>query len=371
MCAIGVLLLGASIPAIAQWPAVVDVGISAARFTGDNVSVAGPQLRLSAAGVQRQFFEAIELGAMGTRAAAIGYVGLSAGVRTTPVAQVRHDIAVELSGVGTTASAGRAITALVGARSVYEQGPIGGWFRASGQAASRASDVFYGGSVEAASWWRVGRKQLTATLMQEWTRAALYAGPARSRPVGTAPVQYLEGGMSLRAESDAAGFNVAVTSRRDAGASHLFEPSLAATVLYWTSESTALMLAAAHQLPDYVRGLDALDGVSVGIRFGQASPALARPALRAAMIQFTGTADTRLVRIHIPDARTVEIMGDFTNWEPRPTTRNGATFESTMRVTSGTHRLLLRIDGGEWRPPGNTPAVDDDFGGRVGLLVVP
>jgi hypothetical protein len=164
---------------------------------------------------------------------------------------------------------------------------------------------------------------------------------------------------------------VAVTSRRDAGASHLFEPSLAATVLYWTSESTALMLAAAHQLPDYVRGLDALDGVSVGIRFGQASPALARPALRAAMIQFTGTADTRLVRIHIPDARTVEIMGDFTNWEPRPTTRNGATFESTMRVTSGTHRLLLRIDGGEWRPPGNTPAVDDDFGGRVGLLVVP
>ena len=89
------------------------------------------------------------------------------------------------------------------------------------------------------------------------------------------------------------------------------------------------------------------------------------------MIQFTGTAETRTVRIHVPSARTVEIMGDFTDWEPRVMTRNGAAFESTLRVPSGTHRVMMRIDGGEWRAPANTPAVDDDFGGRVGLLVVP
>ena len=89
------------------------------------------------------------------------------------------------------------------------------------------------------------------------------------------------------------------------------------------------------------------------------------------MVQLTGEADTRLVRIHVTDGRGVEIMGDFTNWEPRVMTRNGATFESTMRVSSGTHRLLIRIDGGAWRPPTNTPAIDDDFGGRVGLVVVP
>jgi hypothetical protein len=40
-------------------------------------------------------------------------------------------------------------------------------------------------------------------------------------------------------------------------------------------------------------------------------------------------------------------------------------------MPSGTHRVLVRIDGGEWRPAANTPAVDDDLGGRVGLLVVP
>jgi hypothetical protein len=32
---------------------------------------------------------------------------------------------------------------------------------------------------------------------------------------------------------------------------------------------------------------------------------------------------------------------------------------------------MLRIDDGEWSPPANLPVVDDDFGGRVGLLVVP
>jgi hypothetical protein len=31
----------------------------------------------------------------------------------------------------------------------------------------------------------------------------------------------------------------------------------------------------------------------------------------------------------------------------------------------------VRIDGGAWMPAANTPAVDDDFGGRVGLLLVP
>ena len=48
-------------------------------------------------------------------------------------------------------------------------------------------------------------------------------------------------------------------------------------------------------------------------------------------------------------------------------------------VTSGgdapgmnaTIRAVVRIDGGAWRAAANTPAVDDDLGGRVGLLVVP
>ena len=70
-------------------------------------------------------------------------------------------------------------------------------------------------------------------------------------------------------------------------------------------------------------------------------------------------------------ARTVEIMADFTNWEPVSLTPGAAGFEHEFALGAGTHRAVVRIDGGSWRPATNTPAVDDDLGGRVGLLVVP
>jgi hypothetical protein len=70
-------------------------------------------------------------------------------------------------------------------------------------------------------------------------------------------------------------------------------------------------------------------------------------------------------------ARRVEIMADFTDWSPLELGRSGGPFERELELSAGTHRMLVRIDGGAWRPAANTPAVDDDLGGRVGLLVVP
>jgi hypothetical protein len=32
--------------------------------------------------------------------------------------------------------------------------------------------------------------------------------------------------------------------------------------------------------------------------------------------------------------------------------------------------LNVRFDGGEWTVPAGTPAVDDGFGGKVGMFVV-
>jgi 1,4-alpha-glucan branching enzyme len=79
----------------------------------------------------------------------------------------------------------------------------------------------------------------------------------------------------------------------------------------------------------------------------------------------------RQLRVRAPGARRVEVMGDFTDWEAVELSPAGELFERAIPITSGTHRLLLRIDGGEWIPAANTPGVDDDLGGRVGLLVVP
>ena len=77
------------------------------------------------------------------------------------------------------------------------------------------------------------------------------------------------------------------------------------------------------------------------------------------------------VRVHSPGARRVEIMGDITGWEPVELDRRGDRWERRLTMASGPHHVLVRIDGGAWVAPSNLPRIDDEFGGRVGLLVVP
>ena len=70
-------------------------------------------------------------------------------------------------------------------------------------------------------------------------------------------------------------------------------------------------------------------------------------------------------------ATTAEIMGDVTNWEPRPLERTpDGRWTTTLTLAPGVHRLNLRTDAGPWRVPPLLTAVDDGFGGQVGLLVV-
>jgi hypothetical protein len=49
----------------------------------------------------------------------------------------------------------------------------------------------------------------------------------------------------------------------------------------------------------------------------------------------------------------------------------GDAWELNAPLPSGTRRLTIRIDGGAWRVPANLAGADDEFGSRVGLLVVP
>jgi hypothetical protein len=81
---------------------------------------------------------------------------------------------------------------------------------------------------------------------------------------------------------------------------------------------------------------------------------------------------TRVLRLRVPGARRVDVMADFTEWEPvslvlSPT----GLWETTVALPSGTHRLNVRIDGGEWIVPTNTMRVRGEFGDAVGMIVVP
>jgi hypothetical protein len=260
---------------------------------------------------------------------------------------------------------------LLGGRTAWTTSSAGGWLRASGHASQRINSSLTGAGVEAGAWKNFATAQLSATLTQEWTHAELYSGAFRTGFAGTTPVRYTEGAVTLHTESDRSSFDLSASTRRDPDASRLFEQSVNASVAFWPRESMALVFSVTHQLADFIRGADGADALSIGLRFGQASPVIARNARFIAVVQVSDSSGAHVLRVHAAGARRVDVMGDFTEWEAQPLVANGAVFQRVMTLSSGTHRMLVRIDGGAWRPAANTPVVDDDLGGRVGLLVVP
>ncbi|HJQ22183.1 MAG TPA: hypothetical protein VJ867_17735 [Gemmatimonadaceae bacterium] len=78
-----------------------------------------------------------------------------------------------------------------------------------------------------------------------------------------------------------------------------------------------------------------------------------------------------IVTVRATRARLVEITGDFARWRPMPL-REVATdvWETTLLVPAGTYRVNARIDGGVWGVPPGLTSLDDEFNGRVGLLVL-
>jgi hypothetical protein len=127
----------------------------------------------------------------------------------------------------------------------------------------------------------------------------------------------------------------------------------------------------ARQPPDWVRGADAAQWVAVGMRFYESRPSNARAARIRPVLTIAAGDSLRTVRVLAPGAHIVELMADFTEWSPMTLAAVRDGFEGAFAISAGTHRVVVRVDGGAWRPAANTPAVDDDLGGRVGLLVVP
>ena len=78
-----------------------------------------------------------------------------------------------------------------------------------------------------------------------------------------------------------------------------------------------------------------------------------------------------MISVVLENARTVDIMGDFTSWLPVPMTR-AATGKWQIRIplNEGSHRLEVRADSGSWVPAPGLPVAADEFGGSVGILVV-
>jgi hypothetical protein len=75
--------------------------------------------------------------------------------------------------------------------------------------------------------------------------------------------------------------------------------------------------------------------------------------------------------MHAPGARSVELVGDFTDWVPLAlSTSGGGEWSVTRAIEPGVHRVRVRINGGVWSPPPGLPRSVDVFGGEVGVLTI-
>lgn len=80
--------------------------------------------------------------------------------------------------------------------------------------------------------------------------------------------------------------------------------------------------------------------------------------------------ETTLV-VRMPGASSVEIMGDFSDWEAAALSRRAdGAWVLHVQMTPGAHRLNVRVDGGPWRVPRGTRLEADEFGTAVGIIVI-
>lgn len=79
---------------------------------------------------------------------------------------------------------------------------------------------------------------------------------------------------------------------------------------------------------------------------------------------------TRLA-IAAPNAKRVELAGDWNGWTPMLATRAAdGTWYADLRLPQGEYRYAFKIDDARWHVPDGVSAVDDGFGGRSALLTV-
>ncbi|HEY2377821.1 MAG TPA: glycogen-binding domain-containing protein [Gemmatimonadaceae bacterium] len=154
-----------------------------------------------------------------------------------------------------------------------------------------------------------------------------------------------------------------------------------ASIVLWFARGAALVFAGGQALEDASRGVPTTRYLSVAMRFGTSSarpglvtsPVRDRPDMDGGRIDVNVRGDSvRIVTVRLRSAKMVELMADFTDWEPVNMSQvpNGDwTIERI--IARGTHRVAIRVDGGAWGVPPNLPRVSDEFGGDVGLLVVP
>lgn len=139
----------------------------------------------------------------------------------------------------------------------------------------------------------------------------------------------------------------------------------------------SLVAYAGAQPSDAIRGTPGVAFTSMSMRIALGALAVSRSPLEAKIPQATsvsteGSDGRRVVTVLLPQAQSVELMGDFTDWRPVVMTRStSGIWQARVTLSQGSHRMNVRSDSEPWATPPGLPVAPDDFGGSVGILLVP
>ena len=369
-------LLGAPPPSLrAQTAGLVDVGVSAVEYEGYLASGAAflnPALRYDT--------PSLALGAQGS------LVLFESG---------SHVLQGTLAGAWATPPAGRWRGEVSGSGGVTSYVTSDSGFPAYGHALGRArvhyraplAGAWLGAATGRSFFGSAGATPLEIAV-GAWAVQHRVSGGATATGTWLADTAYLDVVGSLRwvhplfIASGSAGFR----TWSEGGGSGVYGEA-AIEIPLW--KRLALLLAGGRYPSDPVRGVVAASYVSAGVRltaFGTApDPRTAFDAYRRQLEYATDAssahprielgedvANGRELRIVVPGAATVEITGDFTDWRPVPLERRyDDTWGIRLPLRPGVHRINVRIDGQAWLVPQGLRSEADDYGGRVGILVVP
>jgi hypothetical protein len=147
--------------------------------------------------------------------------------------------------------------------------------------------------------------------------------------------------------------------------------------VWWLDPAIGVVASTGHSLPQFGLAVPGARYGTIGVRLafgarprGVRLPAPQRTEETSAVPRLV-LAPARRLAIVGPPADRAEVMGDFTDWEPRPLVAAGeGRWMLGEALSPGVHQLNVRFDGGPWLVPAGAAAVDDGFGGRVGLFVV-
>jgi hypothetical protein len=168
---------------------------------------------------------------------------------------------------------------------------------------------------------------------------------------------------------------LAFTARNGLGSTDAHFRALLGSATVQVTERAALLLVGGQQLADPLRGLPQAGLVTVSARVSlgpQPLPVMERSAIaQAQVLPMAGGGGELVVRVLAADTMFIQVAGDFSEWQPLPMEREGATWVARRRLPPGKYRVAVSVNHGVWRAPRNLARVRDDYGGEAGLVVIP